>query len=223
MAGIEGCLNRETFWHDTKWFRFACVRVTSFSFNPRGQWWLWSHKNRPRFVKTACEIPTDREVWHNVSVRGSALEMKVSGCGSFDALMSWMDRGKSARHKKGLEGADGSAKGKEKESKGPRLRHRRGVYLIIPARYHQSPQTWLVTSIRDSGLHHRDEPLTREDGGQSERLTGGSATRIFCSEEKAELLGQGTIYQGQSPPQAWQTLVECVISSWLSLSKSSDI
>lgn len=65
-----------------------------------------------------------------------------------------MDRDKSVRHKKDLERAGASAKGKEKENKELELGHRIGVCLAIPARYwvytiHFPPKTSLHIIINN--------------------------------------------------------------------------
>lgn len=128
-------------------------------------------------------------------------ETKVSGSGPFDALKSWVDRDKSVRF--GMSGCN--CKRERKREQRARAGPQRRVYLALPASYHQSPWIWFVTSIRGNDLHHRDEPLSREDGGQSGRRSGGSPTLISCSEERAELPGQAIIFQGQCLSQASQT------------------
>lgn len=113
------------------------------------------------FVKTGCEISTYREIWHNVSVRGSTPQRwKFLVLGP---LKSWMKVQRPEREAQERFGTSGcKCKRERKREQRAGVGAQRGVYLAIPARYHQSMnltcylnQRWRLTPL----TNHRPEKM----------------------------------------------------------------
>lgn len=113
------------------------------------------------FVKTGCEISTYREIWHNVSVRGSTPQRwKFLVLGPLKSWMKVQRPEHEAQERFGTSGCKCKRERKREQRAG--VGAQRGVYLAIPARYHQSMnltcylnQRWRFTPL----TNHRPEKM----------------------------------------------------------------